>query len=87
MLSFMVAPIRRILPNDVNMDINDEFWNIEPDPENHDVDMDINDEFWNIELDPENQDRPWLPNIVEHQERHRNFNHLNNNMMQVAPAA
>ena len=67
MLSFMVAPIRRILPNDVNMDINDEFWN--------------------IELDPENQDRPWLPNIVEHQERHRNFNNFNNNMMQVAPAA
>ena len=94
MRAFTAALTRRILPNNVDMDINDEFWIIELNPENqnrifpNDVDMDINDEFWNVELNPENQNRPWLPNIVEHQERHRNFNHFNNNnMLQVAPAA
>ena len=51
----------------------------------NDVDTDINDALWDIEL--ENQFRPRLPNIVEHQERHRLFNLFNNNMMQVAPAA
>ena len=53
----------------------------------NDVGTDINDAFWDVELNPENQIRPRLPSIVQHQERHRNFSHLNNNMMQVAPAA
>ena len=53
----------------------------------NDVGTDINDAFWDVELNPENQNRPRLPSIVQHQERHRNFSHLNNNMMQVAPAA
>ena len=53
----------------------------------NDVGTDINDVLWNIELDPENQIRPRLPSIVQHQERHQNSSHLDNNMMQVAPAA
>ena len=67
MRTFIAALTRRILPND--------------------VDTDINDALWIIELNPENHIRPHLPIIVEHQEQHRNFNHFNNNMMQVAPAA
>ena len=67
MRTFIAAPTRRILSNDVGTDINDAFWD--------------------VELNPENQIRPRLPSIVQHQERHPNFNHLNNNMMQVAPAA